>query len=163
MASIKLSVDFNGLLEKIKDAGGNVDSAARSVADQCAQAMHDELVSECSASGVPSSVSGAITHDVTATAGGNVYECKAGWKMGAYDPKNPSAGYKAVFLNYGTARRMTKKERVHHAFGGEFVTLGKDRGAIAARGFIARAKKSGGKRIKKIQKEALQKMLKELT
>ena len=163
MASIKLSVDFDRLLEKIKDAGGDIDSAAKRVADQCAQTMHDELASECSASGVPSSVSDAITHDVTATAGGNVYEVRAGWKMGAYDPKNPSAGYKAVFLNYGTARRMTKKDRVHHAFGGEFVTLGKDRGAIAARGFIARAKKGAGKKLKRIQKEALQKMLKELT
>ena len=163
MASIKLNVDFNGLLEKIKDAGGNIENAARRAASECAEAAHDELVSECNASGVPASVSGEIEHGVTVTAGGNVYEIKAGWKMGDYNPKNPSAGFKAVFLNYGTARRSTKEDRVIHDFGGEFVTLGKNRGAIAARGFIARAKKGTSKKVKKIQKEALKKMLKELT
>lgn len=163
MASIKLKVDFDGLLEAVQAAGGDIDKAAKHAADECASVMHDDLVSECNASGVPASVSGAIEHSVNVTSGGNRFEIEAGWKMGAYNPDNPSAGYKAVFLNYGTPRRTTKKDRVRHAFGGEFVTLGKNRGAIAARGFINRAKKSAGKKVKKVQKEALQKMLKELT
>ena len=162
MASIKLNVDFEKMLEKIKAANGDIDKTVKRVADECAKVMHDELASECSASGVPSSVSGEIKHEVNVTAGGNVYEVKAGWKMGEYNPQNPSAGYKAVFLNYGTARRSTKKPRMHQSLGGEWVTLGTDRGSIAARGFIARAKKNAGKRIKKVQKEALQKMLEEL-
>ena len=162
-ASLKLTVDFKKLLEDIKDAGGDVELAAMKTAVKCAEAMHEELVSECNASGVPSNVSGEIQHNVNATSGGNVYEIEAGWKMGDYNPKNPSAGYKAVFLNYGTARRTTKARVVHQNIGGNWVTLGTDRGAITARGFIGRAKKSAGKRVKKIQKEALQEMLKELT
>ena len=162
MASIKMKLEFDGLLEAIKAAGGNVERAALNAANECAKVVHDELASECSASGVPSSVSSEITHGVNVTGGGNVYEIEAGWKKGSYDPQNPSAAYKAIFLNYGTARRSVKK-RVHHDFNGNFVTLGPDRGAVAARGFIQRAKKSAGKKVKKVQKEALEKMLKELT
>ena len=162
-SSIKLSVNFKSLLEDIKDAGGDIEIAARKVAEECAKTMHDELVSECNVSAVPSSVSGEIQHSVTATAGGNVYEIEAGWKMGEYDANNPSAGYKAVFLNYGTARRSTRKEHVHHQVGGQWKTLGTDRGAVTARGFIGRAKKSANKKIKKVQKNALDAMLKELT
>lgn len=162
MASIKLKLDFDGLLEAVKAAGGDVDRAALRAANECAKVAHDELVSECNASGVPSSVSREITHGVNVTGGGNVYEVEAGWKKGDYNPKNPSAAYKAVFLNYGTARRAVTK-RVKYPLNGEFVTLGTDRGAVTARGFIARAKKSAGKRVKKVQKEALQEMLKELT
>lgn len=164
MASIKLKVDFSELLEDIKDAGGDVDKAAKQLADECAKTMHNELVSECNASGVPASVSGEVQHNVTSTAGGNTYLIEAGWKMGDYNPKNPSAGYKAVFLNYGTPRRAVKgSKRVHRNVNGAWVTLKQDRGAVTARGFIDRAKKSARKKIKKTQTEALKQMLKELT
>ena len=151
------------MLEAIKAAGGDVDRATMQAAKECAETMHDELVSECHASGVPSSVSSAIQSDVNVTGGGNVYEVKAGWKMGNYDPKNPSAGFKAVFLNYGTPKgpRMVKKKS-HVPHGGDWATTA-NRGQIVGRGFIQRAKKSAGKNVKKVQKEALQKMLKELT
>ena len=162
-SSIKLKLDFEGMLEAIKDAGGDIDRAAKQAAEQCAQTMHDELVSECNTSGVPASVSNEIVHGVNVTGGGNVYEVEAGWKMGEYNPENPSAGYEAVFLNYGTARRKVKKPRVHQTINGKWVTLGTDRGAIKARGFIARAKKSASKKVKKVQNEALKKMLEELT
>lgn len=162
MAYIKLNIDFGGLLEDIKLAGGNVESTASQVANECAKTMHNELVSECSASGIPSSISREIKDSVNATGGGNVYEVKVGWELGDYNPKSPSAGYKAIFLNYGTARRMAKK-RVHRNINGVWVTLGPDRGSIAARGFIAKAKKGAAKKIKKTQKDALKQMLKELT
>lgn len=162
MAKVSLELDFNGMLEAIKAAGGNVENAARQAAEECAETVRAELVSECNSSGVPSSVSREIKHSVNVTSGGNRYEVEAGWKMGDYNPRNPSAGYKAVFLNYGTARRTTR-ERVQRNLGGEWVTLGTDRGAITARGFIGRAKKSAKSKVKKVQKEALQKMLEEMT
>lgn len=161
MASIKLKLDFDGLLEAIKAAGGDVDKAAMQAAKECAETMHSELVSECNASGVPSSVSSKIEHGVNVTGGGNVYEVRAGWKMGDYNPENPSAAYKAVFLNYGTARRVARKKS-HVPYGGDWATTA-NRGQIVGRGFIQRAKKSAGKKVKKVQKEALEKMLKELT
>lgn len=147
------------MLEAIKAAGGDVDKAAMQAAKECASAVHGELVSECNASGVPSSISSEITHDVNVS--GNMYEVKVGWKKGDYNPENPSAAYKAVFLNYGTARRTVQKKS-HVPYGGDWATTA-NRGQIVGRGFIQRAKKSAGKKVKKVQKEALEKMLKELT
>ena len=161
MASIKLKLDFDGLLEAVKAAGGDVDRAAMRAANECAAAVHSELVSECNASGVPSSVSSEITHGVNVTGGGNMYEVEVGWKKGEYNPQSPSAAYKAIFLNYGTARRAARK-KTHVPYGGGWATTA-NRGQIVGRGFIQRAKKSAGKRVKKVQKEALQEMLKELT
>lgn len=160
-SSIKLKLDFDGLLESVRRAGGDVEDAAMRAARECAKAARDELVSECNASGVTASVSGEIEHGVTVTGGGNVYSVEAGWKMGEYDPKNSSAGYKAVFLNYGTAKRQANK-KTHVQQGGEWVTTA-NRGQIVGRGFIGRAKKSMKSKVKKVQKEAVQEMLKELT
>ena len=163
MSKLKLTLDFDGMLEAIKDAGGDIGNAAKQTAEKCAEAMHEELVAECNASGVPASVSGKIEHGVNVTSGGNVYEIEAGWSKGDYDPDNPSAAYKAIFLNYGTPKgpRHVKKA-THVPFRGGWVTTA-NRGQIVGKGFIDRAQKSAKKKIKKVQKEALQKILKELT
>ena len=160
-AKISLKIDFDGMLEAIKKAGGDVYRAAMRAAEECAQTAHDELVSECNASGVPASVSGAIEHNVKRE--GNRYEIEAGWKKGDYDPNNPSAAYKAIFLNYGTPKgpRQVKK-KTHVLYKGGWVTTA-NRGQIVGRGFIDRAQKGMKKKIKKVQNEALQKMLEELT
>lgn len=161
--SIKLKLDFDGMLEAIKDAGGDMNKAAMKAAEECAKMVHDELVSECNASGVSASVSNEIKHSVNVTGGGNQYEVEAGWKKGDYDPKNPSAAYKAIFLNYGTPKgpRHTEK-KTHVQYNGAWVTTS-NRGQIVGRGFIDRAQKGAKKKVKKVQTEALQKMLKELT
>ena len=161
MAKIKLKVDFSGMLEKIKDAGGDIDDAAKKCADECSKIMNDELVSEAHASGVPSNDTSDIKHSVTIN--GNRYKVEAGWKLGEYNPSNPSAGYKAIFINYGTARRAVKKDRVHHVIGDGWKTLGTNRGAITGLGFIDRAQKGAKKKIKAAQKDALNKMLEELS
>lgn len=162
-AKLSLKIDFDGMLEAIKDAGGDMNKAAMKAAEECAKVAHDELEAECRASGVPTSVSGAIEHGVNVTGGGNRYEIEAGWKKGDYDPKNPSAAYKAIFLNYGTPkgpRQVKKKSHVPYK-GGWVTTL--NRGQIVGRGFIDRAQDSMKKKVKRVQKEALQEMLKELT
>lgn len=159
MAKIGLKLDFDGLLDAIKAAGGDVDKAAMQAAKECASVVHNELVSECNASGISASVSGAVKHGVTRT--GNRYEIEAGWKMGEYDPKNPSAGYKAVFLNYGTPKPRHTKKKYHVPVHGEWATT-TNRGQIVGRGFIGRAKDGAKPKVKKVQKEALKKMLKEL-
>lgn len=143
---IKVSIDFKPLLEKIQEAGGSIDDAAKSAVDKGAAIVEDALRNECAASGVPTSVTSEI--QTTTEGNGNRYSCKVGWKMGNYDPQKPSAGYKAVFLNYGTPRRSTKS--------------GANRGKIDARGFIGRAKKKAKPKVKKAQEEALQEILKGL-
>lgn len=166
MAKSKIGVklDFKGLLEDIQRAGGNVEAAAKKAADECAKTVEAELRAECSADNIPASITNEIRSEVIVTSGGNVYEVKAGWEKGEYDPKNPSAAYKAIFLNYGTpkGREVQEQKRVHHELGGRWVTLKKSRGTLKARGFIGRAQKSAEKKVKKVQKEALEKILKEL-
>ena len=160
-SSIKLEVNFSDMLEKIKKAGGDIDDVTMKCAQECAKTIRGELVSEAHASGVPSNVTEEIQHNVTKN--GNRFKIEAGWKLGEYNPGNPSAGYKAIFLNYGTARRAVKKERIHHVVSGKWKTLGTNRGAVTGRGFIDRAQKGAKKKIKAIQKDAVKKTLKELT
>lgn len=159
-ASIRLRVDFDGLLEDIKKAGGDIDKAAKTVATECAKVMRDELVAECNTSNVPQSVSGEIGYKVIHN--GNAYWIEAGWEKGEYDPRNPSAAYKAIFLNYGVPKARQVKKKTHVMYKGTWVTTA-NRGTLEARGFIERAKKGAEKKVKKVQKEALQKMLGELT
>lgn len=82
--------------------------------------------------------------------------------MGNYDPKNPSAGYKAVFRNYGTVRRTVKDTGEHATVGGNWKTLGTDRGAVTGTGFIATAKDASRPKVKKIQRQKLDDILKGL-
>lgn len=159
---ISLSVNFESLLERVQEANGDIDSAALRVAKECTKIMESELKSECSASSVPASVTSEIKANTERDASGNRYTCTVGWKMGGYNPNNLSAGYKAVFLNYGTARRSVSKEKTRVLINGQWRTVGRNRGEVAARNFIDRAKKSAKKKVKKAQEETLKEILKEL-
>lgn len=158
-----VTVGFHDLLEKIQKAEGDIEAAAWEAARKGAKAVRDELVSECNASGVPASVSSAVAFKAERDAAGNRYACNIGWRMPEYNPRNPSPGHKAVFLNYGTPRRFVKTENVRINFDGQWATLSGNRGYIDGRGFIGRAKKKARPKVKKVQKEALEKMLEELT
>lgn len=130
---------FDSLLDQIQNAGGSVDRAADSCLRQSAQIMQQELKTQMQAAGVDGDLISAMPQPEI-TVNGNRYEAAVGYKKGPYDPRNPSDGYKVVFLNYGTPRRMKH-------------------GKVAARGFIQAAKKNASPRIKKAQREALQKIL----
>ena len=162
MGGIKLTVNFDLLMEKIQSAGGNVEKVALDVAKKSADVVSKELKNECNAKGVPASVSSEIKTTVTQEDAGTRYACAVGWKMGDYNPRNPTTGYKAVFLNYGTPRRKVKTDKMRLKMGNDFRAVGRDRGAVEALGFIESAKKSARKKVKKIQEEALQEALKEL-
>ena len=71
---------------------------------------------------------------------GNTYTARVGYKKGAYDPNNPSDGYKVVFANYGTPKRSKH-------------------GQQPAKRFIEKAKKKAKTKIKKTQEETLNKIL----
>lgn len=162
MASgIKLNLKgFEKMLEEIQAAGGNVETAAEETLNECAKVVETELQSACNAAGVPSSVSSEI--QVSKGKSGNRFSAKVGWKMGSYDPKNPSAGYKAVFMNYGTTRRQVKDTGEHATVGGNWKTLGTDRGAVSGTGFITKAKEASSPKVRKIQKQKLSEILKGL-
>lgn len=150
---------FTELLEEIQKAGGSIDSATEKAVIESENVIEQSLKSACSSAGVPASISGAIDKELHKN--GNVYSGSVGWTLGAYDPRNPSTGYKAVFLNYGTARRMAKTGR-RHLINGKWVTLHESRGAIAPRGFIEAGKRQSKAKVKAIQKQTFEEILKGL-
>ena len=130
---------FEDLLEQIQKAGGSIDKATDSCLRQSAQIMQAELKTQMQAADVDSELINSMPPPQI-TVEGNNYRAEVGYKKGDYDPNNPSDGYKVVFLNYGTPRR-TKH------------------GKVAARGFIAKAKKKARPQIKRAQQETLEKIL----
>lgn len=130
---------FEELFAKIEKAGGSVNRAAESCLRESAQVMQAELQSQMQAAGVDSGLIARMPSP-TIKVNGNVYRAEVGYKKGSYDPKDPSDGYKVVFLNYGTPHR-TKH------------------GKVAARGFIQKAKNKARPKIKKAQQETLDEIL----
>lgn len=141
--AIKLKLEgFEELLKDIEKAGRDMNSAVESCIRQSAQTMQSELQSEMGKSGVESSLIEKMPAPRFEIVGNHI-AARVGYDKGAYDPSNPSDGYKVVFLNYGTPHR-------------------KKHGKVPAMGFIDRAKKNASKTIKKQQKETLEKILERL-
>lgn len=151
---------FSKMLEEIQQAGGNVESATEQALRNCAKVVEDELQKSCNQNNVPESISSAIRTETEWS--GNRCFATVGWELGSYNPQNISTGYKAVFLNYGTPTRTVSKDGIHLMLGGEWVTEGKNRGAIAPRNFIQTAKEASTKQVKQIQRDTLDEILKGL-
>ena len=142
-AGISLNLNgFDDLFEKIKKAGGTVDKAAKTCIEKSADIMQAELKEQMQRVNVYDRLINAMPPPKI-TAQGNRFTANVGYEEGNYDPRNPSDGYKVVFLNYGTPKR-TKH------------------GKVKARGFIQAAKKKARPKIKKQQEETLNDILKEL-
>jgi HK97 gp10 family phage protein len=152
---------FSKMLDEIQQAGGNVESATEEALRKCAGVVENELRNACNQNNVPGSISSEIRTEVDWI--GNRCSATVGWELGSYNPKNISTGYKAVFLNYGTPKRTVSKDGIRIMLGGDWVTEGKNRGAIAPRNFIQTAKEASAKQVKKIQKDTLDDILKELS
>ena len=132
---------FDDLLQQIQKASGSIDGAVIKATEKSAEVVAAELKAKAAAADVPESVINDITKEPVKMEN-NVVRGAVGWKLGAYNPRNLSKGYKALFLNYGAVR--------------------KDRGTIKARGFILAAKKSSKKKVKAVQQETFDEILKGL-
>jgi len=138
--SIKLKLEgFDDLLSEIGKAGGTIDRAAKSCISQSAQIMHSELKTQMQAANVDDDLIDRMPPPEVESEG-NRHIARVGYKKGTYDPNNPSDGYKVVFANYGTPRRSKH-------------------GQQPAKRFIEKAKKKANPKIKKAQKETLNKIL----
>ena len=142
-SGIKIKLEgFDDILAKIQKAGGTIDKAAKTCIEKSADIMQAELKEQMQNVNVSARLINAMPPPKI-TAQGNRYTANVGYEKGDYDPRNPSDGYKVVFLNYGTPKR-TKH------------------GKVKARGFIQSAKKNARPKIKKQQEETLNDILKEL-
>lgn len=138
--SIKLQLEgFDELLKKIEKAGGSIDASAETCIKKSANIMEAELKTQMSKAGVDSGLINKMPAP-TIEKEGNRITARVGYKKGAYNPNDPSDGYKVVFLNYGTPKR-------------------KKHGKIKARGFIAKAKNKARPQIKRQQEETLNDIL----
>ena len=133
---------FDDLFEKIRKAGGSIDKAAETCLRDSAEIMQAELKAQMQAAGVDSDLVMSMPPPKIII-DGNRYSAAVGYDKGNYDPRNPSDGYKVVFLNYGTPHRT-----MH--------------GKVAARGFIQAAKKKARPKIKEAQQATLEKILAEV-
>lgn len=138
--AIRLKLEgFDDLLKEIEKAGGTIDTAAKQCISTSANIMNAELKEQMQKAGVDSGLIGRMPPpDVEAL--GNSYTARVGYKKGAYNPADPSDGYKVVFANYGTPRRSKH-------------------GKQPAKGFIQKAKRKATPKIKKAQKETLNKII----
>lgn len=144
---IKLNLKgFEKMLESIQEAGGNLDNSAQRAIQAAAKITENELRNEASASGIPTDITNEIRSKTTKE--GGRYEANVGWEMGSYNPKDPDAGHIAVFLNYGTVRRVTKK--------------GYNRGAIQGRQFIRRAKQKARPKVRAAQQKVFERVMGDL-
>ena len=147
MARLTIKLDgFEEMLERIEKASGKADKAARQVIKKSAEIVEAELKAECTRQNLPDSIINAITTEIE-NDGGRI-SAKVGWKLGSYDPKKPAIGYLAIFLNYGSERRATKS--------------GQNRGRLINKKFMATAKKKASKKVKALQQQMLEEIMKEL-
>lgn len=141
--AIKLKLTgFESVLKDIEKAGGNINTATRQAMNESAKIMQAELISAMQAADVSSDLVARMPEYKIETSANRVTAI-VGYEKGAFNPENLSDGYKVVFLNYGTPRR-TKH------------------GQVKARGFIQRAKKKANPKIKKIQENTFDEILKGL-
>lgn len=139
-------VGFEEALKALERAGKDIDKEAAKAVKESAKVMEQELKASAQNAHVPEELIADIGSETRYEAG--VYIARVGWKLGSYDPKNPSNGYKAMFLNYGTKLRTTKK--------------GSSRGQLIKKNFIDKAKRKANKRIGIIQDNILQKVQEDL-
>jgi len=142
--AIKLKLEgFDDLLKEIEKAGGSINTATRKCMVQSADIMESELKSKMSSADVDKDLISAMP-PAEIESEGNRITARVGYKKGAFNPDDPSDGFKVVFLNYGTPHRS-------------------QHGKVAARGFIQKAKKAARKKIKAEQEKTLTEILKGLS
>lgn len=138
-----ISLDgFDELIAKLTKAGKDIDSIADDCAKRSAEIADANLRRQMSSAG--ETVAGMIPYlpEPSVERDGNSWYVKVGFEMPAsLDPKNPSEGHKAVFLNYGTPHRTEKK------------------GQVGAKKFVTKARRKSVREIKKAEEQALTKMV----
>lgn len=143
---------FSKYYTKLEQAGADIDALAKRAIRDSAQVAAKELEAKARKAGVSDSIRADIKVEIESYESG-YYTAKVGWKKGAYNPRNPSTAYLALFWNYGTIKRQTLR--------------GYNRGSQPKSGnrpapeeqFIRQAIKSSKTKINRIQKNIFNEIL----
>ena len=153
---------FDDLLEQIKNAGGDIKPATERALQTSANLVTNEIRAGAVQRNVP-------TDNLITPApkwNGNRCSVEVGFTLGAYDSKNPSSGYLALFKEYGAPAgggvRTVKEPGIVARVDVDFKTLDKSRGRVSANPFIRPALEQNQKAIRKQQEAALNEILKGL-
>lgn len=143
---------FDEYISKLRKAGANIQKVSERVLLDSARTFHGELIQQVNASPMSQDTKDAMMDDIIEPwirySSDYVVVAEVGFEMGEkIDPKNLSGGYIALFNEYGTHRRKTRK--------------GANRGSLEEMEFTRRAHKVVDPRIRKTQKKMLEEALKE--
>lgn len=153
MARMRLKISgFDKMLERIQQAGGDVDKAARDCMEESLQVLESNLKKEAQANGVETTT---VFHSVTTS--GNRVKGEAGWPLGNYDSNNPSEGYAAMFAEFGTGKHSQRSKGKDRQ-----TAAGHNRGSTEPHPFMEQARAQSVKPIKAIQRKTLKNIVKEL-
>lgn len=145
MARLRVQLTgFDEMLKNIEKAGGSVNKAVDECVKKSANIIDTELRNQMIKSKADSP-DHSLVKDMDKPEiswEGNTCYAKVGYKLGNYNPKNLSSGFKALFLNYGTPRRKPSQER--------------------PRKYINKAKTKANPLVKKEQEDTLNKILEDL-
>ena len=151
MGKVKLTLTLKGfdkLLEQIQEADGDIKEATERALEAGAKLISDDIRAWATARNIPT---GNMIKP-KAEWNGNRASIKAGFELGAYDPRKPSDGYLALFKEYGAT-----------ADGGKRTTkTGKNRGRVIADPFIRPALTRNKKAVQAAQQKALEQILSDL-
>lgn len=143
----RIKLVFNGfddLLSDIEKAGGRIEPAVNAALTESINLVDSDIRAGAAARGLETDrmITPAVKWN------GNKATAEAGFSLGDYDPDDPNSAYIALFTEYGTAERKTK--------------AGENRGEIEADPFIRPAQEKNAAKIKRTQKQALEKILGDL-
>lgn len=144
---------FDELLEKLKEAGKNIDVDGRKVFENAAENMYDSLYEHSTKAGLSNRLIDKIDEEFIERT--NYWHYSVGWKKQKPSKGNPIPDtYKVMFYNYGTpAERITR--------------TGASRGQIhphpkGSHGFIKKAKLAVVQKNKKLYNDYLKSVLGDL-
>lgn len=149
MVTIHGFAEMAEMLTELENRG--VDEVSGKLFDECCDIVRNSMDTYAQAS-IPADL--AAKQSEFKVKRGNVFMYAYGFDRN----KNPDDFMKACYLNYGTPNRSTSKDGLRVMVGGNWVTLGRNRGKVEPRGFISNAKRSAAQKMN-ARKRA---MLKEL-
>lgn len=153
MARIKLKLKgFDDMLDAVKRAGGDIDNAARVCMEKSVSVLEEYLIDEAQESGAETT---EIFHQVQSS--GNRVSAETGWHLGNYDSNNPSEGFRAMFIEFGTGKHSARSKGKDRQ-----TAAGYNRGSTEPHPFMEQARKRAVKPVRTIQQETLQSIVKEL-